>query len=86
MLKKPVGKHEYKQFRRDRYAAFMSMDKDKLEQYCFKYHVPVPDGAHTFWAGIHKARVTIEDMPIGAINESVAWLKDHGEIIPGGIA
>lgn len=83
MIKKPVGKKEYLEFRRHRLSAFMSMDKDKLIQYCCRYHIPYPEDDKTFWEGIHKARVTIHDLPLHEIEKSAKWLKDKGLIIPG---
>lgn len=69
---------DVKQFIKDRDEAFLSMDKDKILEYCHKYGVPVPDNELVFWAGIHKAICALASAPQTKKDYSRKWLLDHG--------
>ena len=38
---------------KERDEAMLSLDKDKILDYCIKYGVTVPCDEITFWAGVH---------------------------------
>ena len=64
-------------FIHERNAAFLSLEKEQILNYCKKYDVSIPDDELVFWAGVHKARLQI-DIPETEKNISRQWLKDNG--------
>lgn len=67
-----------KQFVKDRDAALLSLDKDKIIAYLNKYGIPVPDNETVFWAGIHKGIVAMNAAPVEKKIDSMMWLVQHG--------
>lgn len=67
-----------KQFVKDRDAALLSLDKDKIVAYLNKYNIPIPDNETVFWAGIHKCIVAINAAPAEKKIDSMMWLIQHG--------
>ena len=65
-------------FIRERNEALRTMDMGKILAYMFKYRIPAPNDETVFWAGLHKARCHITDMPEELKAESRAWLEAHG--------
>ena len=56
----------YKQFEEERNAALLSLDRAKIEAYL------------DFWAGIHKARIQIDDFSDEVKEASLQWLQENG--------
>ena len=65
-------------FVKERDEALLSLDKNKILEYCKKYSVPIPDDEEVFWAGIHKARIHTNSIPLDAKLDSCMWLGEHG--------
>jgi hypothetical protein len=66
-------------FKRDRREALLSLDKAKIMAYLRKYgEDPRPSSDEVFWAGIHKARTALPELPVEARLASKAWLEAHG--------
>ena len=68
----------YIQFQEERNAALLSLDHAKIEAYAAKYNVQLPNNKQAFWAGIHKARLQIADIPDEEKEISRQWLHEHG--------
>lgn len=69
---------DIKQFVRERNAALLSLDKDRIVAYLTKYgEKPHPD-EEIFWIGIHKARTACTQLPKAARLESKRWLDERG--------
>jgi hypothetical protein len=75
---------KHKQFLRDRREALLSMDKNKILDYCRKYGVPIPADENVLWVGIHKARCEALDISQEERQKSADWLINRG-IYPGGM-
>ena len=69
---------DIKQFVKDRDAALLSLDREKIVAYCNKYGVPVPDDEKVFWAGVHKGIVAMNSATDEQKYDSVMWLINHG--------
>jgi hypothetical protein len=71
------------EFIKDRDAAFLSLDREKilgfLKKYRYdEYESQIPADTEAFWAGVHIARVNITTMPKEAKELSWNWLREHG--------
>ena len=58
--------------------ALISLDKEKLIKVFQTYGVPIPTDEMVFWAGIHKARLHIKNIPEELKEESKKWLLKNG--------
>ena len=65
-------------FIKDRNEALFSLDKEKLLNYFNKYKIQIPKNELVFWAGIHKARLGIIDIPHDEREKSKKWLTENG--------
>ena len=66
------------QFVKERNAAFLSKDKDKIVAHCRKYNCPVPSSEESFWIMVHKVIANIENIDQEQRDEAIQWLKDRG--------
>lgn len=68
-----------KRFCRDRDEALRSLDKDRIYAYMKKYEVEwFPSTEEVFWAGIHKARISLNSFSEEEKEFSRNWLSKHG--------
>lgn len=67
-----------KNFLKDRNEALLSLDKEKLLRYFTKYDIAVPSNEKVFWAGVHKARLSIKNIPVKEKEVSRKWLLENG--------
>lgn len=59
--------------------ALLSLDKAKIWRYMIKYHVPFsPSNETVFWAGVHKAILSIRSATAEQKCNSEQWLHKHG--------
>lgn len=65
-------------FLQERNEALLSLDRKKIVAYMNKYDIPVQMNKTVFWAGIHKARISIVDFPEAEKEKSRKWLKRRG--------
>ncbi len=68
----------FAKFVKERNEALLSLDRKKIERYCKKYGVTLPNNDEAFWLGVHKARCAIADLPLEERRKSVRWLHEHG--------
>lgn len=68
----------YTQYIQDRNNALLSLDRQKIERYCKKYGVQIPQNDEAFWRGVHKARCAIPALPPEERKKSADWLYAHG--------
>ena len=68
----------YMRLQEERNAALLSLDRAKIEAYAVKYNVKLPDDEQAFWAGVHKARLDIFDIPEDEKTVSRQWLRENG--------
>jgi hypothetical protein len=67
------------EFIKDRNEAFLSLDRNKIEAFIKKWDCcDIPSNERVFWAGVHKARLSIVSMPKRAKEISRKWLVEHG--------
>jgi len=62
----------------DTAETLLSLDKQRILNYCNKRGIPMPDNEIAFWAGIHKA---IYLLPVASPEQKEAskqWLLSHG--------
>ena len=57
--------------------------RKKIEEYCEKCNIPIPDDDEIFWAGVHKVLCTAfweDTFPVSEeqYEKSSKWLKEHG--------
>lgn len=67
-----------REFIKERDAAMLSLDKEKIKRYCEKYGVPIPANETVFWAGVHKCICNIAAATIDQKLQSAQWLFEHG--------
>ena len=65
-------------FINERNKAVFSLDETKIYDYCLKYDVKLPVNKTVFWAGIHKLRLNIPELPEEEKRVSEKWLKENG--------
>lgn len=63
---------------KDRNAALLSLDEQKIRAYSERYNITLPDNDLDMWAGIHKARCGIRTFPPEIREASAKWLAEHG--------
>lgn len=62
----------------DQADALLSLNKQRILDYCNKRGIPLPDNELSFWAGVHKA---IYLLPVASAEQKEAskqWLLSHG--------
>lgn len=69
---------DFEEFKRERDEALLTMDIDKVLDYCIKYEIPIPLNPAVLIAGLHKARCHATTIPEELREESRAWLEAHG--------
>ena len=73
-----MNEKERKAFVKERDAALLSLDKEKILAYFKKYKIKVPENETVFWAGIHKAILYMNAATEEQKWKSANWLIDHG--------
>ena len=66
------------QFLKDRTEALLSMDRHKIVAYYEKYGGIIAKSEVVFWAGVHKARTALRDLPETERMASEKWLEERG--------
>lgn len=72
----------YSDFIKERNEALLSLDKEKIYAYAYKYDIKFPDNEKDFWAGIHKAICNLYRIPVNNISKeeyerSKKWLEEN---------
>lgn len=65
-------------FVQERNQALCSLDEDQILSFCRKYGVYHPHSSLEFWKSVHKARISIKDIPQSAKEASKNWMISHG--------
>lgn len=65
-------------YARERNRAFLSLDKQKILDFCRKWHICVPDNETVFWCGVHKVIVHTQEATPMQKQKSLEWLESHG--------
>lgn len=70
-------------FLKEREEVFVSMNKERIIEYCNKYEIPIPKKEDLFWAGVHKTICNLflnteTSITMKQYNESYNWLKERG--------
>ena len=63
---------------KQRNEAILSLDREKILAYAEEHQIKMPDDYYQFWAGIHKARLHIDEATEAQKAKSFAWLVSHG--------
>lgn len=63
---------------KERDAALLSLDEEKIKGYCRKYGVPIPSSDKVFWLSVHKAICNITSASTEQRRRSAQWLVEHG--------
>ena len=69
---------ELKRFCKERDAALLSLDEQKIREFARKHAIQMPENKTVFWAGIHKAIVALNTATIEQKMASILWLAEHG--------
>lgn len=73
-----MGNRAMRKFVKERDAALLSLDKEKIQRYCKKYSVHIPQDERLFWAGVHKAILHINSATDEQKLNSTLWLLENG--------
>lgn len=70
-------------FIKERNAALLSLDKEKILAYGKKYNIKFPEDEKIFWAGVHKAICSLyfvetNNITLEQYTKSADWLKENG--------
>lgn len=65
-------------FRKQRNAALRSLDRKKILAFAKRWGTKLPSSDRAFWLGVHKARVSCEDLTHEERKISLDWLREHG--------
>ena len=65
-------------FVKDRDAALLSLDENKIRAFCRKYNVQISDSPLVFWASIYKSILAMRNCPADIREKAGAWLDSHG--------
>ena len=68
-------------FLRERNAALLSLDKEKILAYARKWGAKLPfdpNDEEMFWCAVHKAITAIPSLPSEARSASKRWLQSRG--------
>lgn len=63
---------------KERDEAMLSLDKEKILEYCKKYDAPIPDDKIVFWSGVHYHILGINKATKEQRQNSKQWLTEHG--------
>ena len=66
------------EFIQDRNEALLSLDREKIIEYCQKYGARFSSNEKVFWASVHKARIAIKSFPETEKEKSRKWLRENG--------
>jgi len=66
----------------ERNRALLALDEAAIREYMAKAKIPDPGDEVAFWAGVHKSRCGMRDVPEDKRAESAAWLTEHGMQVP----
>lgn len=70
---------EIKQFNRERDAAFLSLDEEKIRVHQLKWnHKNLPQDKEVFWGSVHKAITGTASLPLAFRKKSKAYLDERG--------
>jgi hypothetical protein len=69
---------DIKKFVKERNAALLSMDENKIRKTFSKYGVELSYNQIIFWAAIHKARMEVSSFSDEVKAESAKWLTENG--------
>lgn len=70
-------------FIKERNAALLSLDKEKILAYGKKYNIKFPEDDKIFWAGVHKAICSLyfvanNNITLDQYTRSADWLRENG--------
>lgn len=69
---------DFESFIKERYEAFLSLDKKKIISYMTKYGVDIPKSELVFWAVVHKAILQLKSASEEQKTKSLTWLIENG--------
>lgn len=74
------------EFIADRDEAIFSFDRYKIETFCKKYGIFMPDSDWAFWLGICESILSVPNAPDEAKSKAREWIRANyrGEYIYGG--
>ena len=61
----------------DRNAAIFSFDRYKIETFCRKWDIDIPDCDYVFWLGICESILMVPDAPEEAKRKAREWIDAH---------
>ena len=64
-------------YAKERDAAFLSLDKQKIIDFCNKWHICLPNDETVFWCGVHKVIVHTASATAEQRQNSNKWLTEH---------
>lgn len=64
-------------FVRDRDEAIFSFDRFKIETFCKKYDIDMPDSDWAFWLGICESILSVPSAPVEAKAKAAKWINDN---------
>lgn len=67
-----------KEYAKERDAALLSLDKDKIVAHSQKWGIKLPSSDLALWTGVHKTILLINSATPEQKERSAAWLKKHG--------
>ncbi len=67
-----------RKFVKERDAALLSLDKEKIQRFCKKHGTPIPQDEKVFWAGVHKAILHMNAATEEQKLDSTLWLLENG--------
>ena len=65
-------------FVKDRDAALLSLDENKIRAFCRKYNVQISDNPLVFWASIYKSILAMRNCPADIRENAGTWRDSHG--------
>lgn len=68
---------DFAEFVADRDEAIFSFDKFKIETFCRKWNIRVPESDYAFWLGICESILTVPDAPLEAKDKAREWIRVH---------
>jgi hypothetical protein len=73
-----MSSEQIQRFLSDRDSALRSLDRQKIEFYCRKYHIQMPKEEPIFWLAVHHARLQIKYFTEEEKAVSRQYLIDRG--------
>lgn len=74
----PCRNLSIEQFKKERDETLLSLDKQRILDYCKRHHILLPDDELSFWAGIHTAIYAIHSATYEQKEASRQWLMQFG--------